>query len=120
VARQIDFSAMSDEDISYIKQRPWIAEEVLAAGFVLEANAKASEVPEVKAEEEEQETPEQPAEPRQTTFDEVVEEEEPIDYASWPMKELREECRERDMPAYGSRKDLVGRLEQNEGGVGSD
>ncbi len=103
MSREIDISALTDEDVPYILQRPWLAEQVLHQGYKLPSGYyKAQDLPEPE--------PEFVAE-----GGEVVVPEEPQNYNELTVSDLRDLLAERGLPTGGNKAELIDRLEEDDG-----
>lgn len=116
MARDIDLSksSFSKEEIEYIAQRPWLADEA-----ALQGNTKIAELLDERAYK--LQSGEQ-----QPEFVDVAEEGNPPadapadleddydDESEWSYKDLQTEAKGRELPASGSREEIVARLREND------
>lgn len=125
MARELDLTNLTDEDIPYIAQRPWLIHEAELLGVEdvqerVDAYLHPETLPfsgpefpgvEVLPAEGAASTPNAPQTEEEAN---VLEDDEEDDYEDWKVAELKAELTERGLPSSGVHADLVARLREDD------
>lgn len=121
MSKHIDFSKpLSEDDKAYVAERPWLLQDARLRGediidddeFTVADDEDESTEPET-GDDESDETPEE-SEDEADNEDGEGDEDEVAPYAEWDYAALKDEAKNRDLSAAGSKEQLIKRLEEDD------